>query len=272
MTFARIKMLHARKANTSVIFRRGPSKWVQVLKWNTKTDEITEGQWFNGRIYTDKSDLSPYGNYMIYFAAKFKEEKNQYTWTAISKPPYLTAIALWKKNDTFDGGGLFESTRKIYLNHVKEEAKVEEGADISELKITLNTARKFPHYDIEGVRMRRDNWEWSKDKLTNLNNSDIQIAKKISAEASIVYTGFKVTNHKYDWHSFVMYKGEQLNFDSYENIDINRNQRILLSKGGCIYTINDLELYLKNRETTLIADLNDNKRYEMEAPEEMRKW
>jgi len=125
MTFARIKMLHARKVNTTVIFRRGPSKWVQVLKWNTETDEIVEGQWFNGRIYTEKSDLSPYGNYMIYFAAKFKAEKNEYTWTAISKPPYLTAIALWKKEDTFDGGGLFESTRKISLNHRKEEAKVE---------------------------------------------------------------------------------------------------------------------------------------------------
>jgi len=92
---------------------------------------------------------------MIYFAAKFKQEKNQYTWTAISKPPYLTAIALWKKEDTFDGGGLFESTRKIYLNHRKEEAKAEEGSDIKELKITLGTARQFPYYDIEGARMTK---------------------------------------------------------------------------------------------------------------------
>ena len=80
MTYARIKMLHARKVNETVIFRRGPSKWVQLLKWNTDKDEITPGQWLNGRIYADRADLSPYGNYLIYFAAKFKDAKKQYAW------------------------------------------------------------------------------------------------------------------------------------------------------------------------------------------------
>jgi len=69
-----------------------------------------------------------------------------------------------------------------------------------------------------------------------------------------------------------MYKGEQWDLDGYENIDVNRNQRILLSKDGCIYTIDDLELYSKHREPKLIVDLNGNTPYEMETPYEMRKW
>lgn len=51
---------------------------------------------------------------------------------AISKPPYLTAIALWKKYGTFGGGGLFETTRKIHLNHRKDDVKVDDPSQIKD--------------------------------------------------------------------------------------------------------------------------------------------
>jgi len=39
------------------------------------------------------------------------------SWTAISKPPYFTALALWPKGDSWNGGGWFLNDRKIRLNH-----------------------------------------------------------------------------------------------------------------------------------------------------------
>src|SRR5215467_5875608 len=91
---ARLSMIFARKSPMAVIFRRGPSKWVQLIKWNTKTDVFEPGQWFNGRIYERRSDLSPDGSLLIYFAQEIsarsmKDGKYTYAWAAISRPPFL---------------------------------------------------------------------------------------------------------------------------------------------------------------------------------------
>src|SRR5215831_999791 len=54
---ARLFMIFARKSPMTVIFRRGPSKWVQLVKWNTtRLMLLRPGKWFNGRIYERWSD------------------------------------------------------------------------------------------------------------------------------------------------------------------------------------------------------------------------
>ena len=117
----RVYVLLAREAPVAIIFRRGPSKRVQLLHWNTDTDTFTPGQWFHGRIYEKRCDLSPSGELLIYAARKetaYTHRDKEYTssWTAISKPPYLTALALWPCSSSL-GGGLFFSDRKVWLNH-----------------------------------------------------------------------------------------------------------------------------------------------------------
>lgn len=94
---ARLYAIWARKAPIGVIFRRGPSKQVQMLKWDIENDELIPGQWFKGRVYERRCDLSPNGQYLIYFAANYKPPYG--TWTAISHPPFFTALALWPKGD-----------------------------------------------------------------------------------------------------------------------------------------------------------------------------
>jgi len=99
----------------AVVFRRGPSAVVQLLKWNLSDDTFEEGQWFKGRIYERRADLSPSGAYLIYFAAKHRGP--MHSWTAVSKPPYLTAIALWEGMGAWGGGGLFDDENSLQLNH-----------------------------------------------------------------------------------------------------------------------------------------------------------
>jgi hypothetical protein len=146
----RIFFLLARNAPIAVVFRRGPSKWVQIIKWNTQTDKFEYGQWFHGQMYERRCDLSPDGSLLVYFCAKWSgrriaeaeqmlhkestsvagspirtllkgrpKTRNQYTyaWTAVSKPPFLTALALWPKGDCWHGGGLFKSNKRLWLNH-----------------------------------------------------------------------------------------------------------------------------------------------------------
>jgi hypothetical protein len=120
----RLSMLQASRADVAVIFRRGPSKWVEVIRWDTQRDHFERGAWFNGRIYQRRCDLSPDGELLIYFASRFTSVDKEYTyaWTAVSRPPWLTALALWPKGNCWWGGGLFLSKRQIWLNHRPEEA------------------------------------------------------------------------------------------------------------------------------------------------------
>ena len=73
-TPARLHVILARRGASAVVFRRGPSNKVAVLGWDRDKDEFTLGQWFRGHIYPRRSDLSPNGNFLIYFAAKYGRE------------------------------------------------------------------------------------------------------------------------------------------------------------------------------------------------------
>jgi len=111
----------ARDKPAGVLLRRGPTDWVQLIRWDTAANTFEPGQWFHGRIYESRCDLSPGGDLFVYFASKqtASQAASDYTyaWTAISRPPYLTALALWPKGDCWAGGGWFETDRKLHLNH-----------------------------------------------------------------------------------------------------------------------------------------------------------
>lgn len=68
----RLHVILAREAPKAVVFRRGPSGRVCTVGWDLETDTFTMGQWLKGRIYEYRSDLSPDGSLMIYFATDFR--------------------------------------------------------------------------------------------------------------------------------------------------------------------------------------------------------
>ncbi len=67
----RVYAILARDGRSAVVFRRGPSRQVLVLRWWLGDDRIEPGQWLKGRIYERRCDLSPDGDLLIYFAAKW---------------------------------------------------------------------------------------------------------------------------------------------------------------------------------------------------------
>jgi len=114
---ARLHLVVASEAPLAVVFRRGPSKQVCTFLWNVKKDTFTIGQWLKGRIYERRSDLSPDGKYLLYFAANSKyDSETRGSWTAVSRAPYLKAINLYGKGGCYEGGGLFLSRGSFWLN------------------------------------------------------------------------------------------------------------------------------------------------------------
>src|SRR5688572_26547893 len=124
----RLYAIQARNAPVAVVFRRGPSNHVELIKWDTENDTFDEGQWLKGRIYERRCDLSPDGDLLVYFAANHKEP--HYSWTAISRPPHLKALAFWPKGDCWGGGGLFESEETLSLNHRENEMMLADGTEL----------------------------------------------------------------------------------------------------------------------------------------------
>jgi len=112
-------VLLAPEASAAVVIRRGPSQWWRVTLWDTRIDQFEGGQWFRGRIYPAKCDVSPDGKLLVYFAGKFRQRDvakgYTYTWTAVSRPPYLTALALWPIGDTWGGHGVFLDDRTVLV-------------------------------------------------------------------------------------------------------------------------------------------------------------
>ena len=116
----RLSVFLASEAPVGVVLRRGPSAWAQLIRWDRSADRFEPGQWFHGRVYGRRCDLSPDGTLFIYFAAKHwprrDDEDIGRAWTAISRPPYFTALALWSNFGTWYGGGAFETDRHILLD------------------------------------------------------------------------------------------------------------------------------------------------------------
>lgn len=113
----RLHVLLASAAPVGVVIRRGPSRQVCTILWDRRSDEFRVGQWLKGRIYERRSDLSPTGEYLIYFVMNGKwggDAKG--SWTAISRAPYLKALSLYPKGDCWHGGGLFTGERTYWLN------------------------------------------------------------------------------------------------------------------------------------------------------------
>ena len=166
---ARVFFILAREAPLAVVFRRGPSRWVQLLKWRTDTDTFESGQWFHGRIYERRSDLTPDGSLMIYFANKINErtledEEYTYAWTGVSKPPFLTALALWPKGDCWHGGGAFTDGNTVVLNHKADVAASHPKHKPGPLKVILKDHVHGEDDPIFSERLQRDGWaprqEW----------------------------------------------------------------------------------------------------------------
>jgi hypothetical protein len=281
---ARLFVIFARKSPSAVIFRRGPSKWVQLIQWNTLTDEFQAGHWFHGRLYERRADLSPNGSLLIYFAQKIsvrslKDHEYTYAWTAVSKPPFLTALALWPKGDCWHGGGSFVNNKTILLNHKREASKAHPKHKPKGLKVILKDNVRGEDDPIFSERLERDGWkleqEWKvenkgfpllyvtlqpeiREKLNPGGTHTIRLTRSIS---TLDYSEeFCVTDIK---RSIL----KQLDRASWADWD--QQGRLIFAQDGKLYAglINNAQISEK-----VLIDLNASKPISFPAPEWAKKF
>jgi hypothetical protein len=289
----RLYCLLARKSPLAVVFRRGPTRQVQLLLWNRDTDEFYEGQWFKGRIYERRCDLSPSGERLIYFAAN--QKKPFFSWTAVSRPPYLTAVLLWPKGDAWGGGGLFSRENEIRLNHREGETTMPDGfrlparVCVEPLGLRSGWGEDSP---IEDTRLKREGWIkaaegeqirhginrpiawvmnppliWKKDNPKSGSKCELQMHIK----------GIGEKNGPWYVIDYVISRGESpgpvASLPATDWADWDHNGDLLFGKAGRLYRVScsSNEAFDISKAKELI-DLRGNKFKNVESPVEAKQW
>ena len=261
---ARISLYLARDAPVVAIIRRGPTKWTQMLKWNLLDDSIESGQWFRGRVYSKRSAISPSGTYLIYFAADWSKRVREFgpTWTAISRVPYFTALALWPEDSTWGGGGFFV-----------EEYEVAFKTGDLELAPGFSVPTKFKHMvaNLPPYPKKRSNW-----LLSDLSiDTDIQLtADRTShqelAHGRVLLKGCATKTH--NDYFFIREQGQDFMIEQGQGLEADHRGRTLIAAAGKLYVLGADEPFTGVKDLPVLANLNDNKPNRFKSPAEMRNW
>lgn len=107
-TAPRIFCIPATAAPAVAVLRRGPTNWSHVGRWNTEEGTYEPGSWLRGRLFPRRSDLSPDGRYLSYFAHQPSARwSHRDTYVAVSRLPWLTALYAFGTDGTWTGGFAF---------------------------------------------------------------------------------------------------------------------------------------------------------------------
>ncbi len=237
---ARLWVLLASEASTAVIFRRGPSRWTRLYLWNTRTDEITPGSWFEGRLYEDMSDVSPDGGHLIYFArnespGRQRTAKARFgvdgfvTWTALCRPPWVKAVGLWRVIGGFSGGGVFSGNRKIWVygTYSRAETPIKPGG----FTVMLEKVEGQP--PILLASMQRTGWHGIEaSAYTYIDHSLPLTIHKGNLELRLSPLNFKV-RRDYTWHGPQPAPG----LEGASWADIDQQGRLVYARAGKLFAV-----------------------------------
>lgn len=271
---ARVHVILARESKLAIVFRRGPSKQVATYLWDRSNDTFKLGQWLKGRIYERRSDLSIDGKYLIYFAMNGKwHSQTRGAWTAISKAPYLKAIELYTKGDCYEGGGLFLSKNRFWLNdrHFTKDKQLLDSKEV--IRDGTYVGSNDLGYEDRAVyypRLIRDGWKLiSTEKYKKWHSVTIfeksyngWVLRKIAHEQIEAEEGRGVY---WDEHELIN-KGLNfsLSYSDWEWADFNEDF-VLWATKGCLYR-SSLKARNIIKNSIMLYDFNSCRFKAIEAP------
>lgn len=300
---ARVFFLKARAANQAVLFRRGPTKWVQMIVWHLDNDTLEYGQWIKKKIRPQRSDLSPSGKYLVYLVDNFEHMPSR---TVISRPPYWGPIAAWEHPDPLfgSGGGLFHDEHRVALNYSGDIRPDERWPVPPTVNLLSQSVEK--DYDlwkghinpVLDCRMERDGWEivqdaafvtsettgltdrtvpdyWAEHWPESLEPIEPRLWRKtITKSTALFLITFYHSQHRRNINKFYIGKKDQkIALEGITWADIDDRNRIIATKEGKLYAskiFGDGSVDYGNLE--LVADLNPQKPSRILTPENKKTW
>ncbi len=136
------------------------------------------GQWLNARIHEHRCDLSPSGNHLVYFACRGGR-----CWTALSKAPWLTAVAYWPQSDSWMGGGAFTADGKLWLNGASVPENLPDGLKAADVGAFPHSTDGFHMGDLVVSRLESRGWY-----VANGERYQVDLRRDVSPELSLSQT------------------------------------------------------------------------------------
>ena len=136
----RLYVLPAAAAPVALVLRRGPSGWWHLLRWDTRALRLEPGAWFTGSLYPRRSQVSDDGLLFAYFALHGAGTGAWGAYLAVSKLPWLTALAAWDTLGTWTGGCRFGRDRTLHVEAAAMSPEPFAGSYPGRVEVTpLNT-------------------------------------------------------------------------------------------------------------------------------------
>jgi hypothetical protein len=263
-------VLLAKHATTAIVLRRGPSKSVCAIGWDRNGDRFTVGQWLRGRIFELRSDLSPDGKHFIYFAMNGRwRSRVRGSWTAISRAPYLKALALFAKGDAWHGGGLFTSKRTYWLNDGYGHEVIHQTSAVQ--RDTDHRPSGYYGGECPGVyflRLERDGW-MRKGALEKTKSGSIDVFEKALPYGFLLrkrfHSGPSLPGKGCYWddHELIAADGKAIDGASWSWAELDGRQ-LVWAADGCLYRAKLTRDGLG--EMRLLADFNEMQFAAIAAP------
>jgi hypothetical protein len=113
----RLFCIPATAAPVVAVIRRGPSAWSHVGRWDVDRGTYESGAWVRARVYPERCDLSPDGRWLASFTLRGSAQPDWpagATYVAISRLPWLQALAAWRTDGTWTRGVHFVDDRAVW--------------------------------------------------------------------------------------------------------------------------------------------------------------
>ena len=116
----------ATRAPIVAVLRRGPSDWSQVSRWDTAAGSVEPGAWIRANLFPQRCDLSPDGRWFTYFTLRASARwAAGPTYVAVSRLPWLTALAAWGTAGTWTRGIHFTDDPRVFEVGRPDEGDIE---------------------------------------------------------------------------------------------------------------------------------------------------
>jgi hypothetical protein len=151
----RIFCIPALEAPVAAVIRRGPSSWSHVGRWDIADGTYQAGSWLRGTLYPQRCDISPDGRWLAYFALKPGATWDVgATYIAISRLPWLSALAAWQTCGTWTLGLRFDLDRSAWGVN---------DPSVGDLQPIRRRFGLVPNADVTFAVERRRGWSESAD-------------------------------------------------------------------------------------------------------------
>lgn len=244
----------------ALVIRRGPSKWWHFMLWNRDNGEITPGSWFNGMIYPYRCDLSPKGDWCVILAMKGGNDPP--AWSALCRPPCVSAEQFWPQQTCTYGGGFFDERLPVLWMNIPVQKS--EGCDKRSdhgLDFGYQDGNSA-HYGSVAERLARNGWKLQKTASCNGTPPPLRWIKKCRPAKAELILQVAGTAEELEENPSLLDSGHALYFvkdgneerplDGATWADWNSKGELCLCQDGCLFTAN-----ASGQSRRLVVDLRN---------------